>query len=33
MPTDKMMLPRDPSTAHNGGASVSDIQSRSLTSR
>jgi hypothetical protein len=25
MPTDRMMLPRDPSTAHKGGASVSDI--------
>jgi hypothetical protein len=25
IPTDKMMLPSDPSTAHSGGAAVSDI--------
>jgi hypothetical protein len=25
IPTDKMMLPSDPSTAHSGGAPVSDI--------
>ena len=33
MPTDKMMLPRDPSTAHKGGAAVSDILFRNLISR
>jgi hypothetical protein len=33
IPTDRMMLPRDPSTAHKGGAAVSDIQARNLISR
>jgi hypothetical protein len=33
MPTDTMMLPSEPSTAHKGGAPVSDIQARILISR
>ena len=33
IPTDKMMLPRDPRTAHSGGAAVSDIQARNVFSR